>query len=127
MTAPAKEKFVTIARILRPRGNKGEVAAELFTDFPERLSQAKELHLLSESGFGRVAGLQKFWIDRNHPGQGIFHFAGISSINAAEKLRGLLVQIPWEQRVSLPAGSYFVTDLIGSSVFEVPACSPPAA
>lgn len=127
MTAPAEKKFVTIARILRPRGNKGEVTAELLTDFPERLSQAKELHLLSESGLRRDAGLQKFWIDRNHPGQGVFHFEGISSINDAEKLRGLLVQIRWEQRVSLPAGSYFVTDLIGSSVFEVPASSPPVA
>lgn len=116
--------FVTIARILRPRGNKGEVSAELFTDFPERLQSAKELLLADEKSAPRCVALKSFWVDRNHPGFGVFHFEGVDSIDAAEKLRGLEIQIPFEQRVSLPAGKYFVTDLIGCSVFELPS-SPP--
>lgn len=119
MAASAEQKFVTVARILRSRGNKGEVAAELLTDFPERLPQIGTMHLQAASGTRRSAELRSFWVDRNHPGQAVFHFAGVNSIDDAEKLRGLDVQIPFEQRAMLPSGSYFVTDLIGCSVFEL--------
>ena len=124
---PSAQKFVTVAHILRARGNKGEVAAELLTDFPDRLREQREVFLSAKSAALQKAILQSFWVDRNHPGQCVFHFEGVSSINDAEKLRGLNVQIPWEQRAELPSGTYFVTDLIGCSVFELPAATPPVA
>ena len=127
MTFPldrSAEKFVTVARILRPRGNKGEAAAELLTDFPEYLKQRKEVWLCADSGAPRKVALQAIWMDRNHPGQCVFHFAGVSSIDDAEKLRGLNVQIPMEQRQTLPSGSYFVSDLIGCSIFELSTAAP---
>ena len=127
MSEPSEQKYVTVARILRTRGNKGEVAAELLTDFPERLPQIEELFLRAESGARRVVLLRAFWIDRNHPGMGVFHFEDVESISAAEKLRGLEVQIPFEQRAVLPSGSYFVTDLIGCSVFEIAAAISPVS
>jgi len=120
MTDHAKPKYVTVARILRPRGNKGEVAAELFTDFPERLKTLPQLFLADGKSAPRATSLKSFWADRNHPGFGVFHFEGVASINDAEKFRGLEIQIPFEQRVALPAGKYFITDLIGCSVFEGP-------
>lgn len=125
MNSPAEEKYVTVARVLRARGNKGEVAAELLTDFPERLPKIKQMYLRAESGARREVALKAFWVDRNHPGFCVFHFDGFASINDAEKLRGLEVQIPFEQRAALPSGSYFVTDLIGASVFELPAAPSP--
>ncbi len=57
----------------------------------------------------------------------MYWFEGFTSINEAEKLRGLDVLIPFEQRVALPAGQYFVEDLVGCSVFEVPADSAGAS
>jgi 16S rRNA processing protein RimM len=130
MTSPADpsaQKFVTVARILRARGNKGEVAAELLTDFPQRFKDQQEVFLAANAGVPRKVTLQSFWVDRNHPGQCVFHFSGVRSINDAEKLRGLDVQIPSEQRAALPSGSYFVTDLIGCSVFELSAAALPVA
>ena len=109
-----------VARIIRPRGNKGEVLAELFTDFPARLSSRLQIFLRQAQSEPRAIGLQNFWVDRNHPEHGIFHFEGCSSIDAAEKFRGLEVLIPIADRVKLPAGRYFVSDLIGCSVFENP-------
>src|SRR5262245_29578993 len=122
MNTPAQSsaKFVTVARILRERGNKGEVAALLLTDFPERLESLGEIFLAGHSGAPRKVALESLWIDRNRPGQCVLHFANVSSIDEAAKLRGLDVQIPLEYRVILPSGSYFVTDLIGCSVFELP-------
>lgn len=125
MNSPAEEKYVTVARVLRARGNKGEVAAELLTDFPERLPKIKQMYLRAESGARCEVALKAFWVERNHPGFCVFHFDGFASINDAEKLRGLEVQIPFEQRAALPSGSYFVTDLIGASVFELPAAPSP--
>jgi 16S rRNA processing protein RimM len=48
----------------------------------------------------------------------VFHFEGCTSIDDAEKFRGHDVLLPIEHRVSLPAGHYFISDLIGCSVFE---------
>ena len=124
MTDPPKPQFITIARIFRARGNKGEVAAELLTDFPDRFKTFRELFLSDTKSAPRSTQLKSFWVDANHPGFGVFHFEGVSSINDAEKLRGLEIQIPFEQRVSLPTGKYFVTDLIGCSVFELPSAPP---
>ena len=127
MTSAPTPKFLTVARILRARGNKGEVAAELFTDFPDRLKTLQEFFLSDGKSAPRSVELKSFWADRNHPGSGVFHFEGVTSINEAEKLRGLEIQIPFEQRVFLPAGKYFVTDLIGCSVFELPSAAPPVS
>ena len=114
-----KRRWVQVAHVWRPRGNKGEVVAELLTDFPERFSSLKQVYLAKAGGEPQPRGLQRFWMDRNHPGQGIFHFENSSSISDAETLREYDVFLPWEQRVELPAGKYFVTDLIGCTVFEV--------
>jgi 16S rRNA processing protein RimM len=114
-----ERRWVLVARILRPRGNKGEVAAELLTDFPARFSTLKQVYLRKDSGEAQPAALQHFWVDRNHPGVGVFHFAGCATISEAEQLRGLDVLLPLEERIPLPAGKYFVTDLIGCTVFEL--------
>jgi|SRR6267142_2283185 len=109
-----------MARILRARGNKGEVAAELLTDFPERLTKLKEVFVGQAGGKTepRLMALKSCWLSQNHRGQIVFHFEGVNSISDAEKYRGLEVLLPFEQRVTLPAGQYFVSDLIGCSVFE---------
>lgn len=71
----------------------------------------------------RRRALKKCWLSQNHRGQAVFHFAGVNSISEAEKFRGLGVLLPFEQRVTLPAGQYFVSDLIGCSVFDNPTAS----
>ena len=125
MSAP-RQKWVVLARILRARGNKGEVAVELLTDFPQRLKDLREVYLGDGASDGerggepRCVGVKEFWVDRNHAGQAVYWFEGLTSIAEAEKLRGLDVLIPFAQRVVLPAGQYFVSELVGCSVFEVP-------
>jgi 16S rRNA processing protein RimM len=105
--------FITIARIIRTRGNKGEVLVDSFTDFPDRFDRLKDVWLEFEN-----SDLQKVLIDFTweHKGRRILKFTGFDTINAAEKLVGCLVQIPVEQAVQLPEGTYFDHDLIGCSV-----------
>jgi len=110
--------YVTLARILRPRGLKGEVAAEILTDFPDRLPQLREVWLTDGVRPPRLIALRSCWLSKARGGQVIFHFEGVDSITAAEPLRGLEVQVPLADRVPLPPGRYYVSDLTGCEVFE---------
>ena len=114
------EKFtgVTLARILRPRGLRGEVAAEILTDFPERLPKLREVWLAGGQSAPRRVRVQRCWLSPGQGGRAIFHFADVDSIEAANTLRGLEVQVPIEERAQLASGSYFVSDLIGCEVWE---------
>ena len=118
-----------VARILRARGNKGEVAVELLTDFPERLTKLKDVYIGPAGGKmePRQVALKNCWLSQNHRGQAVFHFEGVNSISEAEKYRGMEILLPFEQRVTIPAGQYFVSDLIGCSVFENSVATPAVA
>ena len=112
-----------MARILRPHGRRGEVACEILTDFPQRLKSLKFAELRGARGDGHInvarrVGIRSCWLSQSRGGQAIFHFEGSDSINDAEKLVGLEVQIPLSERVPLPAGSYYITDLAGCEVRE---------
>jgi 16S rRNA processing protein RimM len=119
------EKFtgVTLARILRPRGLRGEVAAEILTDFPERLTKLREVWLADGQNAPRRVAVQRCWLSPGRGGQAVFHFADINKIEDAENLRGLEIQVPLEQRARLEAGNYFVSDLVGCEVWEAGASS----
>ena len=123
----AAQRWVAVAHILRPRGNKGELAAELLTDFAQRLTELREVFVADAKSEPRRIELVSCWLSQNHRGQAVFHFAGCSSISEAEEFRGLDVFLPIEQRVSLPAGHYFISDLIGCSVFECSLEASPVA
>lgn len=112
-------QFVTVARLLRPQGRRGEVAAEILTDFPERLAKLSSVYLTDGRSAPRAVNLRGCWISQSRGGQAIFHFEGADSISDAEKLVGLEVQIPFAARMPLPGGSYYVTDLIGCEVRDV--------
>ena len=120
---PRPEAGVTVARILRPHGRRGEVAAEILTDFPEHLTRLVSAQLWdARPGVAakppRQAAIRSCWLSQSRGGQAIFHFEGSDSISDAEKLVGLEVRIPLAERLPLPAGRYYVTDLIGCEVWE---------
>ena len=114
---------VTLARILRPRGLRGEVAAEILTDFPERLPNLREVWLADGRGAPRRTKVQRCWLSTSRGGRAVFHFEGVENVEAADRLRGCEVQIPLEQRAKLGPGNYYVGELIGCEVWEVGAAS----
>lgn len=119
------EKFtgVTLAKLLRPRGLRGEVAAEILTDFPDRLTKLREVWLADGQTLPRPMQVKRCWLSPGRGGQAIFHFAGVNTVEDAENLRGMEVQVPIEQRTRLGAGSYYVSDLVGCEVWEADALS----
>lgn len=109
---------MTVARVLRPHGRRGEVAAEILTDFPQRLKALTSAWLCGGSSPDSQAAIRSCWLSQSRGGQAIFHFEGSDSISDAEKLVGLEVRIPLAERIELPESSYYVTDLIGCEVRE---------
>ena len=99
--------------MLKPQGNRGEVAAELLTQYPERFAQRRRLFALDAGGTRRELQLQDFW---THKRRMILKFAGVDNISDAEKLAGCELQIPRSERAELEAGSNWASDLLGCTV-----------
>jgi 16S rRNA processing protein RimM len=134
----APGNWVWLARIRRPQGRKGEVLAEILTDFPEKFAERRQLWLLAASasagagapgpshlGTGetkpidpqaRPIELTNHWL---HKGGIVLHFAGMDSISAAEELKGLIVAVPQADRAPLAADETYIGDLIGCTLVDV--------
>ena len=111
-----QQDFITIARIVKTQGRHGEVAAEILTDFPERFAERKRLVLKDPAqSKQRELELEDFWL---HKGQIVLKFAGVNSISEAEALAGCEVQIRRSERAELEAGTFYSSDLIGSSLWD---------
>ncbi|MGD0733101.1 MAG: ribosome maturation factor RimM [Terracidiphilus sp.] len=117
-------QWAWLARIRRPQGRKGEVFADLLTDFPEKFAERRRLWLLAEGSAAaapREAGLIAHW---PHKGGIVLHFAGIDSISAAETLAGLIVAIPRAERAALADDEVYIADLIGCALIDVAGETP---
>ena len=106
--------YVTLARVAKAQGRHGEVAADLFTDFPERFAERRKLYAWQERGGLRELELEDFW---PHKGRVVLKFAGIDSIDDAETLVGAEIRIPASERVQLEDGAVYISDLTGCAVF----------
>ena len=99
--------------MLGPQGRRGEVAAELHTSFPERFAERHELSGLTANGVRRELQVEEHWF---HKGHIVLKFAGVDSISDAERLAGIELQIPAEERAELEAGAAYISDLVGCEV-----------
>jgi 16S rRNA processing protein RimM len=107
-----------VALIVRPHGVRGEVAAEILTDFPERLTKLARVTLWDGIAAPRQVEVRRCWLSHSRGGQAIFHFASSNSVDDAKKLVGFEVRIPFAERAKLPDGSYYISDLVGCEVAE---------
>lgn len=121
MSAP--EQWTVLARIRRAQGRKGEVLADILTDFPEKFSERTRLWLIPENGSAspRQVELINHW---PHKGGIVLHFAGVDSISAAEELAGLIVAIPRSQRMPLAEDEAYISDLIGCALIDIAGAAP---
>jgi len=127
----ALEGWVWLAHVKRTQGRKGEVFAEILTDFPEKFAERKHLWLLPKtSAAGGVSAapspareveLRHYWL---HKGGVVLHFAGVDSISAAEELAGCVVALPRDERTQLEEGDVYISDLIGCVLINVAGTEP---
>jgi 16S rRNA processing protein RimM len=118
------QTWIVLAHLLRPQGRKGEVLAELFTDFPERFDSRKRVYLAAPGFEGqpdeaRTAEVIHHWLPvGKNQGRIVLHFEGIDSISDAESIAGQDVLIPEEERLPLDDDSVYINELIGCTVYD---------
>ena len=113
MSAP---EWVLLARVVRPQGRRGEVLAEIFTDFPEQFPQRKRLFLRSPDGSTmRETRVESHWL---HKDRIVLKFFQVDSISEAETLRGFEVVVPPEDRIPLEGDAVYVSDLLGMHIID---------
>jgi 16S rRNA processing protein RimM len=119
MTIP-DANWVLLARIVRPQGRRGEVLADIFTDFPDHFAERKLLFLRPPGG-GQLEAIRETRVESHwlHKGRVVLKFAQVDSINDADNLRGFEVVIPREERIPLEGDAVYVSDLLGVRVIDV--------
>lgn len=121
---PEAAPWIVLAHLLRPQGRKGELLAELLTDFPDRFDGREDLFLAPPEFQGtgveaRSVQVISSWLPvGKNRGRIVLHLAGIDTISDAESLVGLDVIVPEDGRLSLDGDSTYVSDLIGCVVFD---------
>ena len=119
-------EWVWLARIRRPQGRRGEVFAEILTDFPEKFGDRGQVWLLAPDSLAasaRAAKLIAHWL---HKGGVVLHLAGVDSISAAKALSGMIIAIPRTQRVALAEDEAYISDLIGCTLVDLAGPQPAA-
>jgi 16S rRNA processing protein RimM len=111
----ADTDFVTIAKVVKTQGRIGEVATELFTDFPEKFAERKKVFALLPDDSRRELELEAAW---SHKGQMVLKFVGVDSISDAEGLIASEIQIRKQDRAALDEGAAWISDLVGATVTD---------
>lgn len=108
--------LVAVAKIVRPRGLKGEVVAEILTDFPERFETLEIVTTVRPGGGRSKLTIEKFWFQNDRV---ILKFAGYDSVESGETLRDTEICVPESEAVALDDGEYFDWELAGCRVETV--------
>jgi 16S rRNA processing protein RimM len=112
---PTEPRFLAIGRIIRPHGVHGEMAVEVLTDFPERFDSIEVVYV----GDALEATAWQVRATRWNKNRILLKLQGCEDRTAAERLHGLLVQIPIEEAMPLPEDEYYAYELIGLDVMTV--------
>jgi len=109
--------FVLLAHLVRTQGRRGELLADILTDFPDRFKERTHVWLLPPDGktAPREAEIERHWL---HKGRVVLKFAGVDSISDAALLAGYQVAIPREQRAPLGEDAVYVSDLVGCHLID---------
>jgi 16S rRNA processing protein RimM len=116
LSPEANGEFITLARVVKTQGRRGEVAAEMHSDVPGRFALGMKLFVLPKSQDSRrELEVEDLW---PHKGLLVLKFRGVDSISDAELLIGSELQVLSTQRADLEPGWNYISDLIGCVVLD---------
>ena len=117
MSPGTSGEFITLARVVKTQGRRGEVAAEVHSNLPERFTEGMRLFALppGTEEIRRELEVEAFW---PHKELLVFKFLGVDSISDAESLVRCELQVPRAERAELESGWNYVSDLVGCLVLD---------
>ena len=113
MDAAGADDLVVIARAVRTHGLKGEIVAELLTDFPERFEELEELILVSPSGERKLVQLENYRFQKDRV---VLKLAGCDDVDSAKQHVGYAFAVAETDRVPLEENEFYDWELEGCTV-----------
>ncbi|HLA10246.1 MAG TPA: ribosome maturation factor RimM [Pyrinomonadaceae bacterium] len=107
------EPLVAVARVVKKRGLKGELVAELLTDFPQRFERTSKFVGVGPNEKRVALELEGHWFQK---GRIVLKFKGYDSVESAAALIGYELAIPESERMPLDEGSFYDWELQGCIV-----------
>lgn len=115
--AGSEQTWVHIAHVIRTQGRRGELLAEILSDFPNRFAEMRNAFLWRSDHLPvKPILLEHSWL---HKGKVVLKFAQVDSISAAEELRGADLVISVDDRIPLESDEVYISDLIGCECLDV--------
>jgi 16S rRNA processing protein RimM len=110
------DSLVSVARAVRTRGLKGEIVAELLTDFPERFEGIEQLVALSPDGERKDVELENHWIQNDRV---ILKLVGVDTVEGARAFTGYQFCVSASETVPLADDEFYDFELEGCLVREL--------
>jgi len=112
-----RDGLIIVARAVRTRGLKGELVADVLTDFPERFEHVSKLTGVGSSGERKQLELESYWFQNDRM---VLKFGGYDTIESAKALVGYEFGLPEAERVQLSQDEFYDWELEGCSVENRP-------
>jgi 16S rRNA processing protein RimM len=107
------ETYITVGKLGKARGVRGEIYVTPLTDFPERFIGLTEIYLWNDGMWQRT----RLESARLISGRPVLKFENVDSPEEASRLTNQELAVPRDQIVPLPANSYYVFDLVGCRIY----------
>ena len=104
--------FLAVGRLRRPHGVHGEMIAEIYTDFPDRLQPRKSVYAGAEHNLLTIVS------QRSYNKGLLLGFEGITTPEQAGRYRNQIISISASDVQELPVGEYFFHELLGLNVTD---------
>lgn len=117
-------QWTVLAHLLRPQGRRGEILADLLTDFPDHFTRRGRLFLappgfLGSSEEAKDVTILASWFPKGrNEGRIVLEIAHCVSIKEAEALVGLDLVTLREDRIPLATDENYISDLIGCDLYD---------
>ena len=110
------DDLVAVAKILRPRGLRGEAVAEVLTGFPDRFENLENITAVLPGGERTDLVLENAWFQKERI---VLKFEGLDTVEDAETLRDAEICISESEAVELEEGEFFDWQLEGCEAVTV--------
>lgn len=109
------QKYLEVGKVINTHGVRGEIKVIPLTDDPNRFYDLNEVFVEKNNSLikHKIEGVK---LSKNTV---ILKLSGIDSMDDAEALRNFYLKIDRKDAVSLPEDSFFISDLIDCTVYDL--------
>jgi 16S rRNA processing protein RimM len=108
------EDYIAVGKILNTQGRAGAVRVLPLTDYPERFKVKSRVYV-SLNGSRKIMSIEDSFPHQKYV---IIKFKEIPDMNAAEEIKGGILEITRDELYPLPENSYYIFDMIGLAVSD---------